>query len=189
MTEKELISKLKNGDRDAFNILIEAYQQKVINLAYTMLSSQEDAYDAAQETFIRIYKNIGEFKGASSLSTWIYRICTNICNDMLRKRSRVKGIISLDSDEDENPINRLADDSPTPEQAAEQNERTVAVRRAIEQLSPEYREVLVLCDIEGLSYDEISSVINCPVGTIKSRLNRARANLKKILSQNRELFL
>jgi len=188
LTEKELLAKLKDGDRDAFNILVEAYQQKVINLAYGMLSSQEDAYDAAQETFIRIYKNIGEFKGASSLSTWIYRICTNICNDMLRKRSKVRGTISLDAEDEDNPVHRLADDTPTPEQAVELSERQAAVRRAIAELSEEYRSVILLFDIEGLSYDEISAILNCPIGTIKSRLSRARANLKKILSQNRELF-
>lgn len=189
MTEKDLVQKLKLQDRDAFNLLVLAYQQKIINMAYGMLSSKEDALDAAQETFIRIYKNIDTFKGTSSLSTWIYRICTNVCNDILRKRVKTKSVISLDADDEEDsPIQYISDSSPTPEQHAEINERQAAVRRAIEALNDEYRAVIVLYDIEGMSYDEISAVLKCPVGTIKSRLNRARANLKKILSENRELF-
>ena len=190
MSEKELIQKLKNGDREAFNQFVELYQLKVIKLAYSMLSSEEDAYDAAQETFIRVYKNIDSFKSASSLPTWIYRICANICNDMLRKRMKTKNIISIDADEEEeSPVVNIADNSPTPDESYEMTERQQAVKAAIDMLSEEYKAVIVLYDMEGLSYEEIAEVLKCPIGTIKSRLNRARAKLKKILSEKRELFL
>lgn len=189
MSEKDLIQKLKSGNRDAFNEFVKLYQLKVIKLAYSMLSSQEDAYDAAQETFIRVYKNIDSFKNASSLSTWVYRICANICNDMLRKRMKTKNIISLNADDEEdNPVISIADNSPTPDESFEMSERQKAVKAAIDMLSEDYKTVLVLYDMEGLSYEEISEVLKCPIGTIKSRLNRARNNLKKILSEKRELF-
>ncbi len=190
LSETELIQRLKKGDRDAFNEIVTIHQNKVVNIAYGMLSSREDALDAAQETFLKVYNGIDAFKGGSSISTWIYRICTNVCTDMLRKRQRSATIISIDREDDENsPIHEIADDSPTPDNSVIMNEQQKAVRHAISQLSDEYRTVLTLCDIEGLSYEEISAVLKCPVGTIKSRLSRARNNLKKILLENRELFL
>jgi len=189
LSEKELIQKLKDGDREAFNEFVKLYQQKVIKLAFSMLSSEEDAYDAAQETVLRGYKSIASVKNASSLSTWVYRICANICNDMLRKRMKTKNIISIDAeDEEDNPVISIADNAPAPDEAYEMSERQRAVKDAIQMLSEDYRNVLVMYDMEGLSYDEISEVLKCPIGTIKSRLNRARSNLKKILSEKRELF-
>ncbi len=189
MSEDEFVQKLKSGDRDAFNSMVNAYQMKVINIAYRMLSSEEDALDAAQETFIKVYKSINSFKGSSTFSTWIYRICTNVCNDILRKRMKSSGFISLDDDgSDENPKTDIADSSPTPEQSYELSERQRLVHEGINMLSDEYRKVIILYDIEGLSYEEISVILSCPIGTIKSRLNRARNNLKKILSENMELF-
>lgn len=185
-----MVEKLKSGDRDAFNTLINIYQVKIINIAFRMLSSQEDALDAAQETFIKVYKGINSFKGTSSFSTWIYRICTNVCNDILRKRMKSLGHISLDDDDgdDEAPKTDIADTSPTPEQAYELSERQKLVQEGINKLSDEYKKVIILYDIEGLSYEDISKILGCPIGTIKSRLNRARNNLKKILSENMELF-
>jgi len=189
LSETELIQRLKKGDRDAFNEIVTMHQNKVVNIAYGMLSSREDALDAAQETFLKVYNGIDSFKGGSSISTWIYRICTNVCTDMLRKRQRSANIISIDREDDENsPVLEIADDSPTPDNSVIMNEQQKAVRKAISQLSDEYRTVLTLCDIEGLSYEEISLVLKCPVGTIKSRLSRARNNLKKILLEKRELF-
>lgn len=192
MSEKELIKKCRNGDRDAFNILVENYQHQVVNLAYGMLSSTEDALDAAQEVFIKVYRNIDRFKGKSSLSTWIYRITSNVCKDFLRKRIRTIQSVSIyegtDSDDDDRPM-EIKDSSPTPQERIEITETQREVRRALDELPEEYRAVIVMYDLEGLSYDEISIALECPVGTIKSRLNRARKALKKNLSEKRELFL
>lgn len=189
LPETELIKRCKDGDRNAFNELFAMYENKVINIAYGMLSDREDAYDAAQEVFIKVYKNIASFKENSSLSTWIYRITSNTCNDILRKRQRSVGTVSINStyDEEEKDM-ELKDTAPTPAEFAEMTETQRAVREAISELSDEYREVITLCDIEDLSYDEISGIINCPVGTVKSRINRARNALKKKLSEKRELF-
>ena len=189
MTDEELAAKVSGGDREAFNVLVERYQSKIINMAYTMLSSREDSYDAAQEVFIRVYRNIEKFKGGSSFSTWIYRITSNTCTDMLRKRVRRISAVSItESDDDDRAPLELKDTSPTPEETVEKNEVQKAVRAALAELPYEHRQIIALYDIEGLSYQEISEIIKCPVGTVKSRLSRARNFLKKILSQNRELF-
>lgn len=191
LTEKELIAKCKKHDRDAFNILVQSYQSKIINLAYGMLSNQEDAYDAAQEVFIKVYRGMENFEQKSSFSTWIYRITVNVCNDILRKRTRTAPTVSIyqnSEDEDDRPI-EIKDSAPTPQEHIEMTETQQLVRDALDELSEEYKAVITLYDLEGLSYDEISAVLKCPVGTIKSRLNRARKILKKNLSEKRELFL
>lgn len=189
LTDEEIIKRMKRGDRNAFNELVKGYESKVVNAAFGMLSNREDAYDAAQEVFIRIYKSIGAFKGQSSLTTWIYRITVNICNDALRKRQRTAQTISINGEsDDENPVMELQDTSPTPEEAAESNEAQKAVREAIGDLSEEYRQIITLCDLQGLSYDEAAQILQCPTGTVKSRLNRARNSLRKKLLEKRELF-
>jgi RNA polymerase sigma-70 factor (ECF subfamily) len=188
LTEQELIQLCKDGDRQAFNQLIAQYQNQVFNIAYGMLSDYEDASDASQEVFVKVYRSIASFRGQSSFSTWIYRICANVCNDSLRKRQRRGITVSIENDDDDNTISEIPSDTPTPEENVMMNERQRAVREAINSLSDEYREIIVYSDINQLSYDEISQILKCPVGTIKSRLNRARNALKKILSAKRELF-
>lgn len=188
MDELELMRKSAKGNKEAFRQLVELYQTKVINTAYGMLSDREDAYDAAQETFLRVYRGLGAFKGNSTVSTWIYRITANVCTDMLRKRQRSAAIVSIDDNDDDKPVKQLPDTSPTPQEYLELNERQQAVRQAMQELSDEYRKIITLYDIEGLSYDEIAQVLACPSGTVKSRLFRARAALRKILLKKRELF-
>ena len=123
MTDEQLAAKVKSGEREAFNILVGRYQSKIINTAYGMLSSREDAYDAAQEVFIRVYRNIESFKGNSAFSTWIYRITTNTCTDILRKRQRRIAAISIteDNDDDKAPV-ELRDSAPTPDETLEKTE-------------------------------------------------------------------
>ena len=189
MTEKELVKLLKDGDRGAFNELIEQYQNKVINIAYGMLSDTEDAMDASQEVFINVYKSIGNFKENSSLSTWIYRICANVCKDFLRKRMRSTKTVSIFSGtEEDNDIIEIPDESASPHRRFEELELQDQIREAMDELSEEFRTVLVLCDIEGLSYDEIADILKCPAGTVKSRINRARGALRKKILEKRELF-
>ncbi len=188
MSEADLIKRCKRADRDAFNELVLKFQSPVINMAYNMLSDYEDANDAAQEVFVRVYKSIGSFKGNSSLTTWIYRITSNVCADILRKRQRAGGVISINAPPDDGAEREIKDTAPEPEEQIEQNERQRAVRDAIASLKAEYREVITLCDIEMMSYDEAAEVLRCPVGTVKSRLNRARNGLRKILIKNKNIF-
>ena len=185
-----MIQRLQKGDREAFNELVVQYEKQIINIAYGMLSDREDALDAAQEVFIKVYKNISSFKGQSSLTTWIYRITANVCNDILRKRQRSAKTISLypSDDDDDNRQGEIADTSPTPEAVLEQSEAQRAVREGIASLSDDFRTVITLCDIEGCSYEKASQILGLPQGTIKSRLNRARNALRKKLSEKRELF-
>lgn len=189
MSETDLIKRCKRGDRDAFNELVLKFQSSVINMAYGMLSDYSDADDAAQEVFMRVYRGMNSFRENSSLTTWIYRITSNVCSDILRKRKRTCGTISINAPpDDDGRQTEIKDTAPEPEETVEQNERQKAVRDAIATLRVEYREVIILCDIEQLSYDEVSEILRCPVGTVKSRLNRARNQLRKILIKNKDIF-
>ncbi|MCH5185171.1 MAG: sigma-70 family RNA polymerase sigma factor [Oscillospiraceae bacterium] len=187
MDEKTLVELCKKGDRSAFNELVLKYQSKVVNIAYGMLSVREDAEDAAQDVFIKVYKNIASFKGDSAFSTWIYRITANTCNDILRKRMNKKTISIHSSDEDGDSSDMIIPDSaPPPEKQAEIKETQREVRAAISALKDEYRTVITLFDLEGLSYEEIADISRLPIGTVKSRLNRARAQLRKSLEHLKE---
>ncbi|MGN1120320.1 MAG: sigma-70 family RNA polymerase sigma factor, partial [Oscillospiraceae bacterium] len=183
MEQDNLIARCKGGEREAFNELVLKYQDNVINLAYNLLSDRDDAYDAAQETFIKVYKNIGSFRGESSFVTWIYRITSNVCKDILRKRQRQGATVSLSPADDsaDSQFMDIKDEKKTPEEMLETTELQREVREALSELKAEYREVIVYCDMEQLSYEEMSSLLKCPVGTIKSRLSRARTALRNNL--------
>ena len=191
MPEIDLIKRCKRGDRDAFNELVTEYQTRVVNIAYGMLSDSDDALDAAQEVFIRVYRGIGEFQEKSSFTTWLYRITSNVCADALRKRQRSGKVVSISpggGDDGSEAAMNLRDTAPTPEESVEITEQHKAVREAMKEIKDEYREVLTLFDVQGLSYKAISEILKVPEGTVKSRLNRARISLKKILSEKLELF-
>ena len=185
MTDREMIARCKKGDREAFNKLMETYQKQVFNISYGMLSDYEDASDAAQEVFVKVWRSIAGFKGEASFKTWLYRICANVCNDILRKRQRRGMTVSLD---DDSSAAELLSELPTPEDSLEVNERQRLVRRAIDSLSNEFITVIVLSELQQLSYEEVANVLKIPTGTVKSRLNRARNALRKKLSDKRELF-
>ncbi len=188
MTDQELIKLCKQGDRQAFNELVEKYQERVVNIAYGLLSNKEDAYDAAQETFIKVYRSINSFAEKSSFNTWIYRILSNVCKDMLRKRQRSVKVISIHGEDNDEKPHDIPDTNPTPEETVERNELHHQVWSALHELKTEYREIIVYFDMQGLSYEEVSVALGIPIGTVKSRLNRARCALKKILYQNKEQF-
>ena len=188
--EQLLLEKAKDGDVASFEELIEGYQKKIFNLAYRIIGNYDDAADMAQEALIRIFRSIASFKEQSSFSTWIYRITTNVCLDEIRKRKNKK-VISLDEEirmEDGEMKRQFMSDDIQPDAAAEQKELRTIVSNAINSLPEDQKIVITLRDIQGLSYDEISTVLNCPAGTVKSRINRARQALKNVLSTKRELF-
>ena len=187
MQDKKLAELVKNGDMAAFEELCGKFEHKIINIAYGMLSDYEDAKDASQEVFVKIYKNIGNFRGESALSTWIYRICKNVCTDFLRKRKDAAK--SLDSDKENGVENEPFDLSKSPERLAEQHEAKRLVREALSELDEDSRLIITMSDLAGMSYEEIAMVFVIPIGTVKSRLFRAREKLKKILWKNREHFL
>ena len=188
--DKRLIVKSQNGDITAFEKLIESYQKKVFNIALGIIGNYDDASELAQEVFIKIYKSINSFKGDSSFSTWIYRITTNVCLDEIRKRKKAY-TVSLDEDIElkEGNVNRqIADERYTPHENFERKEINKVLRDSIAKLPEDQKIAVVLRDIQGFSYDEIAKYTNCSLGTVKSRINRARQNLRSIINENRELF-
>lgn len=192
MTDNEmhLLEKAKNGDVEAFEKLVENYQKKAFNIAYRIIGNYDDANDLVQDAFFRVFKSIKNFKEQSSFSTWIYKIVTNVSLDELRKRKN-KIMVSIDEEIglDDNKIKRqIQSDDPLPEEIVERNEIRKIVGEAIEELSHVHKTVIVLRDIQGFSYEEISHILKCPEGTIKSRINRARLALRDILKSKRELL-
>ena len=189
--ERLLISKAKAGDVEAFEQLIEAYQKKVYNLVLRMTGNQDDAADLAQEAFISVFRSISGFKEQSSFSTWVYRITTNVCLDEIRKRKNRK-VISIDEEihMDDGDIKRqVISEEPLPDELAEREELRSIVNAAINSLPEDQRIVLTLRDLNGLSYDEIAKILDCPGGTVKSRINRARQALRNVLSARTELLI
>lgn len=175
--EKELVIRSRNGDIEAFEKLIQSYEKRIFNIAYRMTGDREDAYDIAQEVCIKIFKSIDKFRGDSSFSTWVYRITSNVCIDEMRKRKAnvIPLTVSVSDGEYEIPV---VDRDKLPDEAYESRELSEAIRLCILQLEPEYRIMIVLRDIHGYTYEEISKMLNINMGTVKSRLNRARNLLK-----------
>ena len=181
-----LIKQAQKGDNKAFELLIDEHFKKIYNIAYRLSGNEADASDMTQEVLIKIFRHIGSFSGNSKFSTWVYRVATNTCLDELKKIKR-RSTYSLDAELDtgENEVVvQVRDEAPTPDIAAEQKELSAAVGKAIKRLSPDHSAVVILRDIQGMSYEEVSKILNCSVGTVKSRLNRGRAQLKKILEKD-----
>ncbi len=189
-SERILIEKSQNGDLESFEELIEEYQLLAFNIAYRMTSNKEDANDMTQEALIKVFKSIKHFRFDSSFSTWLYRIVTNSCIDMIRKNSKIK-TYSVDNTietEEGSYQKEMVDNKELPDEVLERKEKREAVHKAIGKLPDKYRIIIILRDIRDLSYDEISEVTELPLGTVKSRISRARNTLKEILSNDMELY-
>ena len=187
----QLIERCRNGDLTAFDEIVELHQNRVYNLCFYALSDADEAADAAQETFIRAWRGLHNFRGESAFSTWLHRIALNVTHDAARKRGRAPIPFSATSpDEDETQNTALDPPDPTlgPAQIAAQHERRAAVRRALAALPENHRTVLILFDIQGHSYEDAAALLDLPMGTLKSRLNRARLALREQLQDCRELF-
>lgn len=188
--ERTLVERAQSGDIEAFEKLIEGCQKKVFNIAFRMIGNYEDANELAQEVFLKAFRSIKKFKGDSLFSTWIYKVTSNVCLDEIRKRKN-KMVFSLDEEIEygDGEIKRqIPDNAPTPEVEAELNEIKKVVNKSIQELPSDYKSIIILRDIQGLSYEEISRIFECPEGTVKSRINRARQALKKILQGKKELL-
>jgi RNA polymerase sigma-70 factor (ECF subfamily) len=185
-----LIRRCQRGDAQAMNELIQAYQKHVFNVAFRLSNNYDDAQDIAQEAFIRVFNSIGNFRGDANFTTWLYRIVTNVFLDE-RKKQRVRDHGSLDEYmelEDSSVARQIEDPSPGPEAAVEQRERHEVVGQAVLQLPENQRVMIALYHFQGLSYEEIAAIMQLPIGTVKSRLNRARLALKEKLGAARELL-
>lgn len=189
MNEPALIESARKGDIDSFNTLVIAYQHQVYNLAYRIMGDEASAADATQEAFISAYKHMPSFRG-ESFKSWMYRIVTNACYDELRRRKR-RPAASLEGLSDNNDAEieyDIPDESLTPEGRVEQRQVAEAIQAGIDTLPADQRATLVLSDVQGMSYEEIASITGTNLGTVKSRLSRARARLRDYLLTQGELL-
>jgi RNA polymerase sigma-70 factor, ECF subfamily len=186
-SDLELVRRVQRGERGAYDLLVLKYQHKVVKLVMRYLRDPADAEDVAQEAFIKAYRALPQFRGDSAFYTWLYRIAINTAKNALAARDRNPVSYELDahnSDDGSDMVSRLRDPE-TPEGLALTEEIRDTVNRAIETLPEDLRTAIVLRELEGLSYEEIAASMDCPVGTVRSRIFRAREAIDKRL---REVF-
>ncbi len=182
MTEQELVARAKAGDENAFEQLMLDNQTRIYNLTLRMTGNPDDALDLAQEAFLNAWKGLKFFKGDSAFSTWLYRLATNACLDHLRKQKRRQDIwLPQLADEEDDSLPDVPDERYRPDTELEKRERLETLQQGLSKLSDEHRQVLVMRELEGLSYQEIGDVLDLEAGTVKSRISRARLALRKIL--------
>ncbi|HNS38574.1 MAG TPA: sigma-70 family RNA polymerase sigma factor [Anaerolineaceae bacterium] len=191
MDELAMVAAAREGDLNAFNRLVLAHQEMAFNLACRMLNDDDAAADATQTAFLSAYRNLNHYRGGS-FRAWVMRMVTNACYDELRRRHRrpttpLEPINPEDEEEVESPT-WLADPSASPEEMLEQRELEHAIEHCLQAMPPDFRAVLVLVDLEGLDYSEVADTVRSPLGTIKSRLARARLRLRDCLQRFGELL-
>lgn len=175
--ELEIVIKVRSGDTNAFETLVVEHEKKVYNLALRMVGNEEDARDMSQEAFIKAYNSLDSFRGDSKFSVWLYRLTSNLCIDFLRSRGRRQTVsLTVEDNEDDAQLD-IPDDRFSPERAFERSETRESVKRGLETLTPEYRQILLLREINGLTYEEIGKALGLEEGTVKSRIFRARKKL------------
>lgn len=184
--EAKIIRAVLDGNVNAFEDLVLEYQDRVYHIALKMTSSPEDAFDLSQETFLKAYRTLGSFRGESGFGSWLYRMCANLCIDFLRKRKRrgQEQILSLDETDEGGRPRELPDLRYEPQKELERKEQRAMVREGLRRLPEEQRLILILRDVEGLSYQEISETLTIELGTVKSRIYRARARLAALLTSD-----
>lgn len=187
LVEYELIQKLKNRDEAAFRYLVDIYQDRVYNTVIGIVQNAEDAEDVAQEVFIQVYRSIGDFKGESKLSTWLYRIATTRSLDLLRSRKSKKrfGYIQRLFGENNEPVFEIPDFNH-PGSALDKKENVTKLFNVIGQLPENQKAAFVLHKLEGLSYQEVSQVLKTSVPAVESLMHRAKQNLRKMLEKDME---
>lgn len=180
--DRTIISRCKNRDAEAFSMIVDQYQARIYGFVRRMLRNTEDAEDVAQEVLIKAFENFDRFDGRASLSTWLFKIASNLCIDRARKKGRRPELVSFEPANGE-AITDLADVRWDPQMSAVTTEMEEAIEDALGQLSDKLRSVLLLHDLEELSYEEISKAVGIPVGTVKSRLFLARNQLQLALKR------
>jgi RNA polymerase sigma-70 factor (ECF subfamily) len=187
-TENDLILQAQAGDRHSFDQLVAKAYPLVFNTAYRILGDYDSAADATQTAFVRAYRSLRTFRRSSSFTTWLYRIVSNVCLDVVRRQKRQAQSLTLESEYEQMAERDIADDRAQPEQTALETELQKSVHKALGRLRMEHRTVLVLYDLAGFSYEEIAEMLKLPLGTVKSRLNRARLALREEMSADEELI-
>lgn len=175
MEDVELVGLCQKGDIDAFDRLFYKYRDKIYRTAFRMINNQEDALDLTQEIFLKAYKNINKYNFKSQFSTWLYKLAINVCIDELRKHKKSNEVLT-----DEIPDDRKSD---TPEDIVLYEEQESLIWKALDTLKEKERSIIVLREMEGLSYEEIANILGCSIGRVKSRLHESREKLKKALEK------
>jgi RNA polymerase sigma-70 factor (ECF subfamily) len=188
-----LVKRVRDGDQRAFKLLVERYQRKVYAVALGMLKDKEEALDISQEAFVKVYKYLEHFKGDSSFYTWLYRITSNLCIDAIRKRGGARGETvefdeSIPMDISEANLGALGSRLGTnPQKSALRKELAAKIQEALAQVPEKHRAILLLREVEGMSYEDLARTLEIPKGTVMSRLFHARSKVQKILSEYLEL--
>ena len=181
-TDLELVQRVQSGDKKSFDILVLKYQHKVINLVLRYVHDQDTAQDVAQDAFIKAYRGLKNFRGESAFYTWLYRIAINTAKNYLVSQGRRLPDTDIDADEAEQFSGESAlKEYATPEHEMLTEEIQVAVTRAIDQLPDDLKTAIMLRELEGMSYEEIAVTMDCPIGTVRSRIFRARESIDKVL--------
>jgi len=197
ISDAEVIEKVLSGDVNSFEIIVGRYEKMIYNLAMTKLQNRENAQDISQECFLRAYKMLRSYRTDSAFSTWIYKICQNLIFDYFRKNKNIKTVSlsgsdwSGDAGDAELKEIDIADTSGEPSEQIIRNEKIEKIRELINSLPEDLKEIIVLRDFQNLSYSDISEMLDIEIGTVKSRLNRAREKLKNYIIKNNangELF-
>lgn len=181
--DSALVERCRKGDMQAFGLLVAKYQDRVLNLILRLCGNVSDAEELAQETFLKVLEKIGQFRGQSNFYTWLFRIAANMAISHRRRSGRIRFSSLWSGSEDDAPAGGPADlRQPSPAALAESAETGLAVMRALEELDEASRVVIVLRDVEDMDYSQIAEVLELPIGTVKSRIYRARCMLKERLT-------
>ena len=189
LTDMDILSEVSAGKVDAYGKIVGRYHGRLYNFIYRFVGDRETAEDIVQETFLRAFRKRDEYRAIATFSTWPFTIAGNLAKSELRRRKRWR-MISAERDEETDTGMELPDESARPDKVAESSIADVQIQNAINSLPNNYRQVILLRDVEGMSYQEISEIVDCPVGTVKSRVNRARLKLQqKLKSEGRDVGL
>lgn len=180
--DEQLLSSVANGDLDAFDIIVKRYQDRLLNFVLRFIGEQETAEDIVQETFLRVFRKRKEYRALANFSTWIFTIAGNLAKSELRRRKRWR-FMFLDGNEREERQVDIPDESYRPDYVTETEMTSTLIQEAISSLPSHYREVVLLRDVDGMSYQEIAEIVGCPIGTVKSRVNRGRFRLQSKLKR------
>lgn len=180
VTDETLIAQFQKGNVQAFDVLVRRYKDQLLNYVFRFVGNRVDAEDIVQETFLRVYKNKHYYKEIAKFSTWVYTIAGNLAKTELRRRKRRK-IFSVSNFVNEERDFDIPDTAHNPEKEVDSSMKDDVIQRTIEKLPPKFKEVILLRDVQGFAYEEISQILNIPLGTVKSRVNRGRLKLQEDL--------
>ena len=189
LSDMDILAEVSSGNIDAYGKIVGRYNGRLYNFIYRFVGDRETAEDIVQETFLRAFRKRTEYRAIANFSTWLFTIAGNLAKSELRRRKRWR-MFSLERDEETDTGMELPDESARPDKVAESSLADVQIQQAIASLPDNYKQVILLRDVQGMSYQEISEIVDCPVGTVKSRVNRARLKLQqKLKSEGRDVGL